>query len=232
MTARNRRRRGLALLALAVACGGLAASAVDDRIREAERDVGRPVPVVVAARDIAPGTTLRRADLAVSHVPSAHAPRDAPALPAQAVGLRTVGPVAAGSPLLAGIVGGGRDPGGLRRGERALEIAVSGGAPLENAPPGTRVDVIVSTDPSTGPGRTFVALEGAELLALRPGAGGDPAETGAAGSVTAVATLRVTARQAVYLTAAQSFARQLWLLPRPAGDRGRVGRATVTASGL
>jgi len=35
------------------------------------------------------------------------------------------------------------------------------------------------------------------------------------------ASLRVTLRQAVYLAAVQDFARELRLLPRAAGDRGR-----------
>ena len=73
------------------------------------------------------------------------------------------GPVAAGSPITAGVVGataGGDDPGALRRGERAVEITVAGGASLiETAVPGARVDVLVSTDPGDGPGSSFVALE-------------------------------------------------------------------------
>jgi pilus assembly protein CpaB len=36
-----------------------------------------------------------------------------------------------------------------------------------------------------------------------------------------MASLRVTLRQAVYLAAAQSFARELRLLPRAEGDRRR-----------
>ncbi len=38
------------------------------------------------------------------------------------------------------------------------------------------------------------------------------------------ASLRVTLRQAVYLAAAQSFARELRLLPRAAGDDAHVHR--------
>jgi pilus assembly protein CpaB len=49
------------------------------------------------------------------------------------------------------------------------------------------------------------------LLAARPAADDN------AGKL--VATLRVTVRQAVYLTAAQNFAQEVRLLPRPAGDR-------------
>jgi pilus assembly protein CpaB len=118
---------------------------------------------------------------------------------------------------------------------------VAGGDPLGRAGgPGSRVDVLVSTEPRDGSGRTFLALEDVELLALG-GAGAatrlarddGPGEgTGAAATASTTATLRVTQRQAVYLTAAQNFAREVRLLPRPPGDGGRAGRSTVTAGGL
>jgi pilus assembly protein CpaB len=239
VSARTRRRRGLVLLTLALACGALAASEVGDRVSEVEGRIGVPVPVVVAAGDIEAGTELSRADLRLSHVPQRFAPPDAPTSPDQAVGLHTAGPVAAGSPITAGVVGTtatGDDPGALRRGERAVEIAVAGGASLiETAVPGARVDVLVSTDPGDGPGSSFVALEDVELLALAPGSSAEApldADLSAAATTTAVATLRATLRQAVYLTAAQSYAREIRLLPRPPGDRRRIGRATVGANDL
>ena len=71
------------------------------------------------------------------------------------------------------------------------------------------------------------------MLELSEGAGGQAAEgEGAAATATATATVRVTLRQAVYLTAAQNFAREVRLLPRPPGDRSRAGRASVSAGGL
>jgi pilus assembly protein CpaB len=42
---------------------------------------------------------------------------------------------------------------------------------------------------------------------------------------TALATLRVTLRHAIYLTAADNFAREIRLLPRPPGDHSRAGQA-------
>jgi pilus assembly protein CpaB len=66
-----------------------------------------------------------------------------------------------------------------------------------------------------------------ELLGLSAASG---EEGGAAPS--ALATLRVTARQAVYLTAAANFVQEVRLLLRPPGDRKRVGAVTVTGSGL
>ncbi len=82
MSAKTRRRRGLVLLTLALACGALAASEVGDRVSEVEGRIGVPVPVVVAARDIEPGTELGRTDLRVSQVPQRFAPPDAPTIPA------------------------------------------------------------------------------------------------------------------------------------------------------
>jgi pilus assembly protein CpaB len=238
VSARTRRRRALALLVLALACGALAASELASRVSEVEGRIGVPVPVVVAARDIDPGAELARADLRVSQVPSRFAPPDAPTSVGQAVGLRAAGPVAAGSPITAGVVGGAADgegPGALRRGERAVEVAVAGGAGLLEAAPGARVDVLVSTDPGDGPGSSFVALEDVELLGLAPGAAGDApldADLSAGAATGVLATLRTTLRQAVYLTAAQSYAREIRLLPRPLGDRRRIGRASVGAGDL
>ncbi len=127
----------------------------------------------------------------------------------------------------------------LRRGERAVQVAVAGGDPLGQAGgPGARVDVLVSTEPRDGAGRTFLALEDVELLALggspaaRPADDGPGEGTGAAATASTTATLRVTQRQAVYLTAAQNFAREVRLLPRPAGDARRAGRSAVSAAGL
>ncbi|NLT04720.1 MAG: Flp pilus assembly protein CpaB [Solirubrobacterales bacterium] len=230
-----RRRRGAALLAVAIACGALAAAQVQGRVAELERSVGAPVAVVVAARDLEPGTELAAGDLRAAEVPARYAPPDAASAPAQAVGLTTAGPIAAGSPITAGVLGAdvaGGGPGALRRGERAVDVRVAGGAALADAAPGTRVDVLVSTDPTDGPGRSFVALEDVELLGLGAGAPSDLAADPAATAPAATATLRVTLRQAVYLTAAEAFSGGLRLLPRPPGDRRRVGRATVGATDL
>ena len=94
--------------------------------------------------------------------------------------------------------------------------------------------MLVSTEPREGPGRSFLALEDVEVLNLAAGTPDAPPpeseDEGPAASATA--TLRVTLRQAVYLTAAQNFAREVRLLPRPAGDRSRAGRAAVSSGGL
>jgi pilus assembly protein CpaB len=94
-----------------------------------------------------------------------------------------------------------------------------------------------------------MALAGAELLRLGAGAGGQgyggegpggegygargtevedaggAATDGSLSGPTALATLRVSLRQAVYLTAADNFAREIRLLARPPGDRSAAGAA-------
>ena len=79
---------------------------------------------------------------------------------------------------------------------------------------------------------SLAALEDVELLGARPSAPADGGGGGSGSHATAVATLRVTVREAVLLTAAQSFAREIRLLVRPPGER-RAGRpVAVDAASL
>ena len=168
-------------------------------------------------------------------MPARYAPPDALSDPAQAEGLRTGGALEPGSYVTAGAFGAGPDedqPGnGLGRGERAIELKVAGAHALGGlAGPGARVDVLITTETGDDAGRTALALEDVELLELRAGDGagvGPDAETS-----TSTATLRVTLKQAVYLTTAQNFAREIRLLPRAPGDRRRTGRLEATPDGL
>jgi pilus assembly protein CpaB len=232
---RPRRRRGLLLLSLALASGGLAASQVSERERSVEAKIAPLLPVVVASRDIPPDEPLRPADMAVERVPARFVPPDALGAPARLTGARAAVPVAAGAYLTSGLLQGAAAPGEgpLKPGERALELGVAGGG-LALATPGSRVDVLVSTQRHDGAGRTFVALEDVALLDLRPAGGAAlPAgETMDQPPATALATLRVTARQAVYLAAAESFAHEIRLLARPPGDRRRTGPVAVSEGEL
>jgi pilus assembly protein CpaB len=82
--------------------------------------------------------------------------------------------------------------------------------------------VVVTCEGGDGPGAAELALEDVEVLGARPAARGD------AGPQVA-ATLRVTVRQAVYLAAAQTFAREIRLLARAPGDHRRAPRTVVGA---
>ena len=227
------RRRGVLLLSLALACGGLAASQVRELERDVEARVGAPLPVVVATRDLEADVAIPRGALAVVRVPARYVPPDALAATGEAAGARPATVLPRGSYLTASRLRGARSsrrPGALGPGERAVDVAVAGGSGLAAVPAGTRVDVLVSSEPGAGSGRTVLALEGVELLASGPPEGG--AEEGAAAAATARATLRVTVRQAVYLAAAENYGREIRLLVRPAGDRRRAGAAAVGAGDL
>jgi pilus assembly protein CpaB len=227
---KRRRRRGVLLLSLALASGGLAASEVSSRTRAVEERVGPLVPVVAAREAIEPGTRLTPDRLAVVQVPARYAPPDAVADPAQAEGLRTGGALERGSYLTASAFAVGPDDGsaqhrgnGLGRGERAIELKVAGADALGAlAGPGARVDVLITSESGESAGHTELALEDVELLTLKT-SDGVAADADRASS-SATATLRVTLKQAVYLTAAQNFAREIRLLPRAPGDRRRAGR--------
>jgi len=110
-----------------------------------------------------------------------------------------------------------------------MDVSVAGGEGLGGE--GARVDVLVTTEPGAGAGRSYVAMEDVELLGARGGGRGGAGSGEGAGGGT-VATLRVTLKQAVFLAAAQSFAREIRLLARPPEDRARGGPAGVSASEL
>ncbi|HYH58324.1 MAG TPA: SAF domain-containing protein [Thermoleophilaceae bacterium] len=233
------RARGLALAFVATACGLLAAASVNDKVEEVESRTGRPVEVVVAARDIGPGVRLARGRIArtltLREVPERYAPRDGLTARGQAVGLEAAVPIPLGAYVTAPML---RDPRArpvpvapMRQGERLVEVAVSGGRELAAAGLPTRVDVLVTTEGHTGRGRTFVALEDVEVVAAHAAGAGAAADVDGAQADT-IATLRVGTRAAVFLTAAQNFAREVRLLARPPGDRGRIGSAAVPGAGL
>jgi pilus assembly protein CpaB len=182
---------------------------------------------VVAREDIAVGTRLAPRMLAVRRVPARYAPHGAAADPATLGGLQLAVAVPAGQEITSALVG---DPASdapgpaIRAGERVAEVVAS--ASVDQVQPGGRVDVLVTTDDRPGSaGRTVLALEDVEVLAVAPSSGGEDA---AAGTPAVAASLRVTLRQAVYLAAAGSFAREVRLLPRAPGDRAR-GRTGLSA---
>ena len=225
-----RRRRALVLLGLALACGGLASSQVRARVQSVEARVGPLVPVLVTTADVPEGSRLGRGRVTVARVPERFAPRDALTSASEARGLRTAVALAAGSYVTVGSLDDGSEPSTpgppLHRGERALELRVAGGEGLRAfAGPGTRVDGVISSE--AGGGRSYVALEDVELLDLAGGA----AES-ESGAPAALATLRVTLRQAVLLTAAENFGREIRLLARPPRDRRRSGGVAVPARAL
>jgi pilus assembly protein CpaB len=227
----SHRRRALLLGGLALVLGGLAASSVAGREAALSRRVGGLVDVVVAREPIAAGAPIRAQALAVRRVPRRFAPEGRVSSPRSLAGLKASVAIPAGSDVTAAGVGDGRaaPPGPpIRRGERVAELVALGSPQLVT--PGSRVDVLVTPEPRPDErGAAVLALEDVEVLDAAPVAaeeGGSGRGDASPGERVAV-SLRVTLRQAVYLAAAQDFARELRLLPRAAGDRSR-GRAGMT----
>jgi pilus assembly protein CpaB len=219
----TRRRRACLLLGLAIALGALAASNVSHREAALRAQLGPLAQVVVARRDLAAGRVLRLGDLGSRLVPARYAPAGGPVFAAALAGQRLAVPVPAGGALTAALlVQRAPAPGaGLRRGQRAVDVVATGSA--QTVVPGARVDVLVTTDRRDGsPGATRLALQDVPVLAAHAAAADD-----ATREPRVLATLRVSAAAAVYLAAAEAFAREVRLLARPAGDDARVGALTV-----
>jgi pilus assembly protein CpaB len=213
----------MAMLAAALACGWLAASDVRSRERRLKAGLGPSATAVVARADIKAGTALAPSDLEPRRVPERFLPPDALGTAGDAVGLRAAVRIPRGdyvtASALAAPSGADEAGAGLSPGERPVDVVVAGTGAAELGGPGARVDVLVTTGKDGGPGRTRLALQGVQLLGVRPASEQQADKL--------IATLRVTLRQAVYLTAAQNFAQEVRLLPRPAGDRADQGRLSI-----
>jgi pilus assembly protein CpaB len=222
----SRRRRAALLLGLALVLGALAGSDVARREAAVRAQLGADVAVVVARRPLPAGRRLRPADLAVRHVPERYAFAGAGA-PELLVGRRLAAGVAPGAVVTLEhvVLPEGPAATALRPGERAADVVAAGAAGEIVA--GARVDVLVTRERNeAGAGGAELALQDVEVLAAGPAAPDAAPRSGGAGPLVA-ATLRVTVRQAVFLAAAQSFAREIRLLARAPGDRGRVGAPPV-----
>jgi Flp pilus assembly protein CpaB len=227
MTSSARRRRGILLLLVAAVAGSMAASRVRGEQRAIRSQVGPLVAVVVARAPIAPHTRLGPEQvaerLAVVRIPARFVPAGAVRDPLRVVGATAAIALPRGAYVTRAALAPAHDPRlTLRRGERAIDVEVSGDPRLAAlGGSGAHVDVVVTTEPRNGAPRAFVAADGAELLALRRGDGDH-----------AIATLRVSVRQAVFLTAATSFGRDVRLLMRSPGDRTPAGRIGYAAPGM
>jgi Flp pilus assembly protein CpaB len=208
---------GVGALLAAIAAGAIADGYGDS----VARGYGTLRPVVVAAAELPAGKVLvpsvAEADLEVRQVPTRFVPAGALRDPAEALGLEPAAAIPSGAYLLAAQLRPPRSdvPGPrLGAGRRPVQIAVSGAEALAvggGSPVGSRVDVVVTTEPrSGGVGHTYVAAAGVPLLGLGVSPEGDA--TG-----TAEATLGLTRSQALRLIAAESYARQVTVMPRGSG---------------
>ena len=229
----TRRRRAAILIGLSLIMGALAASDVSGREAALRREIGPPVPVLVARGAVPAGARLDPARLAVRHVPSRYAPAGAYRAPDDVAGLRAAVAIPAGADLDPSLVDDGTTPTGpagpaLRTGERVAQIVAVG--PAASLGAGSRVDVLVTRERGgEGAGSTTLALEDVEVL----GAGRAPSGgNGQDADLPRVALdLRVSVRQAVYLAAAQAVARELRVLQRAPGDRRHGAQGLRIAGG-
>jgi pilus assembly protein CpaB len=219
------------LLGAAAACAGLAASSVSRYTNDVRAQVGPLVSVVMASEDLERGAVITPATagaLAIRRIPARFAPPRALGSVSDTVGYRLAvslrrGDYVSDSALVE--ARGARTA--ANRGARVVEVSVAGAGSLAGAlRAGVHVDVLITTDQG-GTARSYVALQDAELLGFAPAGGSGVSDEGKA-----TATLRTSLRQAVLLTAAQNFARELRLVPRPEGDRRRLGAVGVSASAL
>jgi Flp pilus assembly protein CpaB len=212
----SRRQRAIGLMLGALLAAIAAATIADGYGRSVLRGYGGLRPVLVASADLPAGKLIdpavAAAQLEVRRVPVRFAPEAALAAPQEALGLVPAANIPAGSYLLAAQLRPPRAQGrgaGLGHGRRPVEIAVSGAGALGafgGQPVGSRVDVVVTTEPSGSvEGRTYVAAPAVPLLALTPGGEGEPGE--------AIVTLGLTRSQALRLIAAESFARRVSVIP-------------------
>jgi Flp pilus assembly protein CpaB len=213
----SRRGRALGFLLGALVAAAAAAAIADGYGQSVVEGYGELRPVLVLSADLEGGEaidpTTAAEKLEVRRVPVRFAPPAALAAPREALGLVPTATVPAGSYLLATQLRSprlSRQRAILGDGRRPVEIVVSGAGALAafgGQPAGSKVDVVVTTEPSgSGSGRTYVAAPGVPLLALGPGGEGGTGE--------ATATLGLTRAQALRLIAAESFARRVTVIPR------------------
>ena len=221
----RRRARAAGFACAAALCAALAAAATGGA--GSGPDLGELRPVVVATATLPAHRPLSEktvaASLEVRRVPERFVAPDALDDPSQALSRRPAAAIPAGGYLVASQLEPVGRPDRVRgprlaHGLHPVEITVAGAGALASSPggrTGRSVDVVVTTEPTTGAGagRTFVAAHAVGLLELRP-QGADEAPVDPAAGDAWVATLALTRADALRLIHAQSFAREVRLIGR------------------
>ncbi len=173
--------------------------------------------VLVAARPVAPGTLISADDpglLTMAQVPAGSVLPGMLRSADDALGRRAAAAITAGEPITQAALGGDPRiaPAPLGPGERAMPVPLRAAGVAAAAPvPGARVDVLASDGEGLA-GRTRVVVSDAEVLAVMRA---DPADGDVGGDAI---VLRITSDQALEVTRALDFAREVRVVARPAGD--------------
>jgi pilus assembly protein CpaB len=135
-------------------------------LRPARHEADSTVPMLVATRDLPPGTTLRAGDVEVSRLPPSLRPPAALTLPAQVTGRVLTSATTAGEPLTrARLVG--PENSRLSTGDptaSAVPFRLADPAVADLLTPGARVDVVTAAQSSADP---LVLATNATVLTVR-----------------------------------------------------------------
>lgn len=211
----SRRARAAVLLCAAAICA-LAAAAIAESYGDSVSDQLGELRTVVVAEETVPAKARFDHEaiksLGVRRVPARFAPPDALPDPAAVAGLVSAVVIPVGGYLTASMLRerrGGPERIQLGEARRPVELEVSSAGTLAGeVNRGRAVDVVVTTEPGIGgQGRTAISARGVPLIALEAGGGGP----GSGRSWTA--TLGLTRPEAIRLIDAESFARQIRLIP-------------------
>ncbi len=238
----KRRRRGLILLLLAGATAALSVSLVTRHTDAVNAQLGPLQEVLMTKKDLPKDTFIKPDNveryLEVRLVAERFVPRKHFSSVDQVVGLKSQVDIPAGTYVSIGQVSDAESQNDqeIRDGLRAVEISVEASRFLAGMiVPGSRVDFLVTMDGEGGPSVTYLAYENLPVLrAVKADDEGGKADGlgSEGGSRRMLVTVRVTAKTAVYLVAAENFAKQLRVLPRPVGDNKRVGSLSMHKSRL
>jgi pilus assembly protein CpaB len=136
-------------------------------LRPPERDTARTVPMLVAARDLPPGITLRPADVSVSQLPPSLRPPAALTTPPQVTGRVLAGATTEGEPLTrARLLGPENSRLATNDPEAAaVPFRLADPAVANLLTPGVRVDVVTVSVSNPDP---VVLTTNATVLTVRP----------------------------------------------------------------
>lgn len=143
------------------------------------------VPVLVATRDLPPGTRLSESDLAVAQRPEESRPADSPAGAEALVGRTVVVPVLAGEPVLARHLLTGALLAGYGDDVVATPVRLSDDAAAAVVRPGDVVDVVAATPGDVASGGRAVTVASRVRVLL---AGGEAVDSGGGGLLSAPST--------------------------------------------